>query len=196
MSCLYGEADPRTQAAAAAHLEVCPECREQVARWKSAQALLDDERVNLAPPSRQARLAVWAQARPLLAASVVLAAGFFAGRLTGPSRAEMREELAQTRARIEADLRGAYQPNLEGIATAAAEVVAVNNRRWQDELSAQWAAARIEDRAEVRSMLQRLEARQDADSAAVQAGLIGLARYTGSGFEQAETQINQLSQAR
>lgn len=196
MSCLYGEADPRTQAAAEAHLEVCLECREQVARWKSAQALLDDERVTLAPPSRQARPAVWAQARPLLAASVVLAAGFFAGRLTGPSRAEMREELAQTRARIEADLRGAYQPNLEGIATAAAEVVAVNNRRWQDELSAQWAAARIEDRAEVRSMLQRLEARQDADSAAVQAGLIGLARYTGSGFEQAETQINQLSQAR
>ncbi len=196
MSCLYGEADPRVQAAAAAHLEVCPECREQVARWKSAQALLGEDRATLVPASRRRGATAWAQARPLLAASVLLAAGFLAGRLAGPSRAEMREELAQARTQIEADLRVAYRPNLEGIASAAAGAVAAENRRWQDEITAQWAAARLEDRAGVQSLLRRLEARQEVDRAAVQAGLIGLARYTGSGFQQAESQFHQLSQTK
>ena len=196
MSCLYGEADPQVQASAAAHLERCPECREQVARWKSAQALLGEDRATLVPPPRRRGSNVWAQARPLLAASVILAAGFFAGRLAGPSRAEMREELAQARSQIEADLRLAYRPNLEAIATAAAGSVARENRRWQDEISAQWAAARIEDQTGVQTLLRQLETRQESDRAAVQVGLIGLARYTGSGFEQAESQFHQLSQTK
>lgn len=195
MACLYGEADPRARASAEAHLEVCPECRARVAEWRSAMGLLDEDRGSLVASRRHPRPWVsWA--RPAIAAAVVLSLGFHAGRFSGPSRAEMREELATARAALEAEIRGRYEADLREVAVATVAATSAENRRWLDQVSAQWAAARIEDRRFMEAAIQRLDQLRVVDSAAVRAGLFDLVRYTGSGFEQAQSQLNQISQAR
>lgn len=193
MSCLYGEADPRARASAEAHLDVCPECRERVKQWRAAMAGLDEDRATLVIPRSRPKPGV-AWSRPLMAACVILAAGFAVGRLSGPSRGEIRAELAATRAALEAEIRASYQKDLREVAVATVTATSVENRKWLDSIAADWAAARLEDRTLVERALQRLDARREADSVAVRAGLLGLARYTGTGFEQAQSQFNRLSQ--
>lgn len=195
MSCLYGEADPRARASAEAHLEVCPECRSKVSQWRAAMASLDEDRGTLVVPrARSHPRSGQAWARPLLAASIILVAGFVGGRLSGPSRSEVRAELAESRAQLEAEIRSRYEKDLREVAVATVTATSAENRKWLDAVTAQWAAGRLEDRALVEAALQRLDARREADSVAVRAGLLGLAHYTGSGFEQAQSQFNRLSQ--
>jgi putative component of toxin-antitoxin plasmid stabilization module len=122
--------------------------------------------------------------------------GFIAGRMVGPSRAEMREELALARTALEADIRARYEADLRQVAVATVTATAAENRRWLDQVTTQWAAARLEDRRVVEAAIQRLDQLRVADSAAVRAGLFDLVRYTGTGFEQAQSQLNQISQAK
>jgi anti-sigma factor RsiW len=195
MECLYGEGDPRARASAEAHLEVCPKCRARVAQWRAAMGLLDEDRGSLVP--RRTRDVPWTSwARPAIAAAVILSLGFVAGRMAGPSRAEMREELAMARTALEADIRARYEADLRQVAVATVTATATENRRWLDQVSAQWAAARLEDRRVVEAALQRFDHIRAADSAAVRAGLFDLVRYTGTGFEQTQSQLNQISQAK
>jgi len=195
MECLYGEGDPRARASAEAHLEVCPECRERVAEWRAAMGLLDEDRGTLAV--RRPRGPSWSSwARPAIAAAVILSMGFIAGRMVGPSRVEMREELALARTALEADIRARYEADLRQVAVATVTATAAENRRWLDQVTTQWAAARLEDRRAVEAAIQRLDQLRVADSAAVRAGLFDLVRYTGTGFEQAQSQLNQISQAK
>lgn len=192
MACLYGEADARAKASAEAHLAVCPECRERVEAWKRAMACLDEDRATWAPPARGG--GAWrAWVRPAVAAAVLLGVGLGLGRSMGPSRAEIREELARAKGELEAEVRERYQADLREIAVATVRATTLENRRWLDGVSAQWAAARVEDRRLVEAALGQMEERRAADSAAVRAGLFGLARYTGSGFDQAQSQFNQIS---
>jgi len=116
--------------------------------------------------------------------------------LAGPSRAEMREELTVAQARMESEIRARYESDLRGVAVSTVTATAAENRRWLDETIAHWAAARSEDQELVRSTLRRIEDRQQADGAAVRAGLLGLARYTGSGFEQTQSRFNEISQTK
>lgn len=195
MSCLYGEADPRARASAEAHLEVCPECRARVTQWRAAMASLDEDRGTLVVTRARGGVREGqAWARPLLAASIILVAGFVGGRLSGPSRSEVRAELAESRAQLEADIRSRYEKDLREVAVATVTATSAENRKWLEAVTTQWAADRLEDRALVEAALLRLDAKLEVDSVAVRAGLLGLARYTGSGFEQTQSQFNRLSQ--
>lgn len=194
MACLYGEADPRAKASAEAHLKVCSQCREQVAHWRRVLGALDQDRATLAPSPPASRTVLSPAWAALIAACLAL--GFVGGRLAGPSRAEVRRELDRTRAALESSIRARYEADLREVALATVSATAEQNRRWLDQISVQLADARKEDRQVFLRALERLNELRLVDSTAVRAGLYDLVRYTGTGFEQAQARLNQISEVR
>ncbi len=196
MAWLYGEASPGERADCEAHLAVCPECRQQVEEWRSASAALDLDQATLTiPRGRPLGMARWVGWG--LAASVLLLLGFAAGRIGGDRGEGMRKEWAQWKVEVERREQERNEALMQDVARAAMAAGAEETRRWLGEVTRQWAEARAEDRKEwdgIREVLANLEDRREADAIAVRAGLLGLARFTGTGFEQTRSQLQQLGQ--
>jgi hypothetical protein len=124
-----------------------------------------------------------------LAASVVLAAGFIAGRATGPSQADVQREVAAVRQEFQAQL----QEGLKSVAATTLTATAEENRRLFAELTQDLQAARRVDRQDFLAALDTLDQRRARDTETLRAGLVTLARRTGNGFEQTGSQLNLLA---
>ncbi len=190
MSYLYDECGAAEKRQLDSHLADCAECRSQVTVWRGAQDALGADRASLVRPGRPV---VW---RPMalraLAAAAVLALGIGLGRLGTMSRADLRNEMAAVRQQWEASWRQQRAAEDHELMVAL-QKVAADNQRWLGTLRQEWAVARREDQRGLQLALQRLEDRHQSDHIALQAGLLQLARETGSGFEQTQTHVNQLA---
>jgi hypothetical protein len=194
MSYLYDETDPTLRGELEGHLNTCAQCRDQVAGWRGSMSMLDEDTATLVTLSRRRTSSAWQPvARWAVAASVVLALGFWAGRTTGLSRADLNQELSAARSRISTELRAQYQEDLK---TLAAATVAATTKQTVETLSDvrdQFINARAEDRRELLLALDRMEIQRAEDYRNLRGGLVRLARQTGSGFEQTENQLSLLT---
>ncbi len=194
MSFLYGELAPSARREADRHLRECPECRQRVEQWRATMGLLDADHATLALPARRERTWFAVPAvRWALAASVVLFAGFAAGRVTGVSREEVARQIAAARAEIATDLRQRHEDDLKAMAAATVAATTEQNRQFLAEFGRQFNAARSEERRDWIAALDALNRQHSDDLAEVKSGLNALARKTGAGFQQAESQLNLLA---
>lgn len=113
---LYGEAGPAKRQDLKAHLQSCPECRQEVEAWRRSMNRLDHWKV----PSAERRptgasLGLW---RWATAAAAVLLAGVWIGRATAP-----RLDPQQVRAAITPELR--RELSTEAVEAARAEAARV-----------------------------------------------------------------------
>jgi hypothetical protein len=194
MSYLYGELSPAARREADHHLQGCAECRQRVDQWRGTMGLLDADHATLALPRRSERTVFTGTVvRWAMAASVVLLAGFIAGRTTGLSPAEVERQIAASREQITAELRQRHEEDLQAMAAATVAATAEQNRNFLTEFSRQFNVARSEERQDWIAALDTLNRQHAEDLAAVRSGLSALARKTGAGFQQAESQLNLLA---
>ncbi len=191
MEFLYGELPAHEQRECRRHLDTCPVCQSQVQAWRSTQALLDADRGSLAPRATAPRSAIlhpflqWAAA-----AAFILGVGFVAGRSGSPTRDDLKAEIARAQDQLRTELQGRYADDLKSIATAAVAGSTAENQRFLNEFVTRFTTARTDERRDFLKALQGLEDCHAVDYAELRTGLSQLARTTGSGFRQAESQIN------
>lgn len=188
---LYDEAPASERPSLERHLRECPDCRRHVEGQRNAMGLLDLDTATLAVPSRDAGLfRTW---RPRLAwaaaASVMLCAGFLAGRAGRVSRQELRQELETVRT----ELRDRYNEDLKTLAAATVSATTQQNRQALRELRDEFVEARAQDQRQLLTVLDRMEVQRVQDYRNLSGGLVRLARETGNGFRQAEDQFNTLA---
>lgn len=195
MSHLYGELPPAEAQECEQHLGTCTECRQSVEGWRATLATLDTDQATLVLPPRKSRSASrWpTMVRWALAASVVLGAGFLAGRLSGPSRDDIRNEVAAARQQLSTELRARYQDDLKTLATAAVDSTTAENRRFFENLTLQLNTVHNDERREFLKAMQAYEDRHVMDYAELRGSLSQLAQRTGNGFRQTESQLNLLA---
>lgn len=190
MAYLYEELPPSERTATKAHLDSCPACREAFARWQNTMAALDED---IIVPTRRAAPA-WRSVTPwALAASVALMAGFAAGRLMGPSRAEMQAELSRVRDSVAAELRDQYREDLREVARATVAAASAENRELVTRVVGEFNTARTADQETWISAINRLEERHNNQYSILRAGMRDLALRTQSGFRQTENNLNLLA---
>lgn len=199
-----------TRAEAEAHLAACPECRQQVLEWRSTLALLDQDG---APQSvrRTATVPVW-PARPMiatnsrpwgnpwpwaLAAGLMLAAAFVAGRGLGPTRSELELELAKARREwtreIAAELRASNQRDLTELATLALKASAAGQQDLADTLVASFNEARQKDRLDWLTAMERMERHRSEEMGQLREGFRSFAEKAGGAFQETDTRLNALT---
>lgn len=194
MGYLYGELSPTDRREADRHLSGCPECRQRVAHWQATMGLLDTDHATLALPSRRQRTVFsTAAVRWAVAASVVLLAGFALGRATGLSKADVERQIAASRDQITAELRQRHEQDLKAMAAATVAATSEQNRNFLAQFSRQFNDARSEERRDWIAALDTMNRQHVEELAAVKTGLNVLARKTGAGFQQAESQLNLLA---
>lgn len=99
---LYGELAPAPQAEVAWHLEMCEECRSQLASWGQVRDQLQTWELPRSVATRRGRFSPTRELRWAAAAVVLLGVGFGLARLSSPGP----PDLAQMRAEITRELRG------------------------------------------------------------------------------------------
>lgn len=194
MAYLYAELPAAAREDCEAHLQVCLACRSSVETWRATMATLDADHATLKLPRRQPAAVAW---RPVLrwalAASMVLSAGFLAGRSTGPSRDDVKREVAAAREQISAELTKRHETDLQALGTATLTAAAAENRQFFADFTRQLNQARSEERRDLLGALQSYEDRRVMDYAELRDGLKMLARKTGTGFRQTEDQLTLLA---
>ena len=195
MSHLYGELPSAEHAECTAHLASCAACQQTVASWRATMADLDTDQATLVLPPRTSRTgARWQPAlRWALAASVALSAGFLAGRLSGPNRDEIRNEVAAARQQLSNELRARYQADLKTLADTTLASSTAETKRFIEEYTHQINTVRNDERRDFLKTMQTYEDRHVMDYAELRLALGQLAQRTGNGFRQTESQLNQLA---
>jgi hypothetical protein len=194
MSYLYEELSPAARREADAHLQGCPECRQRMDQWRGTMGLLDADHATLALPRRGQLAAAWQPVlRWALAASVVLVTGFLAGRATGPDQADLEKQVAAAKEQLSTELRARYQDDLKAIAAATVTTTTEQNKAFLTEFNRQFNDARSQERRDWLAALDAINERHTTEMASLRQGLNILARETGTGFRQAESQLNLLA---
>lgn len=208
----YSENADATRTEAESHLATCAECRQQLQHWRATLALLDEDHVGessrpvalagVVPPAAacaggfRAGRTLWSWS---LAAGVMIAAAFVAGRGSGPSRAEFQEELAKARVElareIAVELRSAQQRDLAELATATLKASAVGQRELATTLVANFNEARLNDRQELLATLEGMDRRRAEEVGELREGFRALAEKTGGAFQETDTRLNALASA-
>lgn len=194
MEYLYDEVSARTRRQLDAHLRECTECRSHLERWQSTLAILDcDEgRMTRSTPRRWSWIVQ--PALPWAAAiALALGLGFAVGARGRWNQKELKAQLAA--ARIEW-LRLEERDRQENIQRAAREISGVvhqENHQLLTEFAHQIAEARTEDRLQWARQLSVYDQERAMDYADLRNQLTVLARQTGTGFRQAESQFNWLA---
>lgn len=220
MAYLYDDvpdAPEQRRAEAEAHLAACPECRRQVAEWRATLGLLDEDRAWTPKGAPVIPTAVgthrdeggkprsliggWGSSCPwlpwALAAGVVISASFLAGRAWGPNRAEFDRELTRLRSElrreIAADLRAEQQQELTDMVVTTVQAVTSGQRELAASLVADFQEARLADRREFVSVLERWDQRRADDLRQLRASVQSLAEQTGGAFQETGSRINALA---
>ena len=189
MDYLYDEVAPGPRRQMDRHLETCPACRDAVDGWQGVRRGLDADGGLLHVPPVRARVGWAGAARWAAAAAAALLTGFGIGRWSGPGQADIDRSVAALRSELQADLAARRRQDLEAVMA----LTTGSQRELLTGLVRELAATRATDRKEFVQFLTDVEVRRMADLRQLQAGLLSLARETGSGFQQAENRLTELA---
>ena len=167
MEWLYGELPRKERARHSAHLKDCAECAANVAQWQGAMKTLDQWRME---PVRSRVIAPQRIIKWGIAAALMLAAGFGAGRLVSPASADPAAMRASLKREILTELRQQQERQL-------AEFKAATDER------------READNKVIFTAIAKVEADRVADYAALHKDLETVAVLTERGFNQAQEQL-------
>lgn len=191
MAYLYDEAPGPDRLAA--HLAVCPDCKQQVADWRAARTGLDAWSLN---PVRR-RLA---PARPWIrwaaAAALLLGIGLGIGRLSSaPLSAErLRADLEpRLRRELRVELERALRDEWERSAAATLASVDERTKRLLSDYAKELEASRAANIQALNTALDRMESQRLADFVSLKKDVDTLAFRTESGLRRAQQEIVQLA---
>jgi hypothetical protein len=190
MAYLYGEMPSHEKLDADAHLAVCPVCRDSIDQWRGTMKMLDSDRAIEAMP--RSGIQWQGVARWAAAAAVMLGTGFVAGRWNSPSRAELQSQVAAMVGDMEQSLRDQYSEEFAKLRSEAT-ATAVGQQRALTDAVGQLNELRLQDQHDWAVTLRRVEDRRSAELGDIRSDLVSLALRTGSGFRQAESQLNLLA---
>jgi len=172
MAYLYGELSGELQSRLKAHLKACPQCRGQVAHWRTTMRALDEWIVPA--PAAATRPAAASFFQPVLrwavAAAIVLGLGIGLGRLSSPASADMQA----LRRSLEKELRAETERVLTELARSSEEIRAKDNRA-------------------IVAALQQLDTKWSAMHASLRNALETVAVLTEDGLHDTQQQLYQLA---
>ncbi len=213
----FAEMPGAARAETEAHLAACPVCRREVDQWRATLNLLNTDEVapmstsrpatvlvpfpspaEVAEPARKrglsARPSLWPWA---LAAGVLVAAAFLAGRSLGPNPERLQREIGKVREQmtgeILTELRAAQRSDLAEISAATVTASVASQREWATGLIDGFVAGRIADRNDFLATLDRVDRRHADEMAQLREGFQLLAEKTGGAFQQTESQLKALA---
>ena len=184
---VFGEARGDDAKRLAAHLEVCPECSDEVAGWRRSLNRLDAWAV---PKSQRERVIIAPVFRWAVAAAIVLAAGIGIGRLTAPDAKAMRAE-------VEAAVKTAMAAETQQAVNEAEQRVISESQAEARDLwrafSEALADARREERAATLSLFQQLQQEQQAEYVALRRDLETMATVADQEIRLTNLKMTQLA---
>ncbi len=194
MEYLYDEVPERTRRQMDAHLRDCPECRSQLEKWQSTLTALDGDggRLTRSTPRRWKRLG-WPVLQWAAAIAIASGLGFAVGTRGRLNQKELNAQLAVARTEWLRQAERDRQDNLQRAAREIAGVVRQENHQLLTEFAHQISEARAEDRLQWARQLSAYDQERAMDYADLRNQLTVLARQTGTGFRQAESQFNWLA---
>ncbi len=184
MSFLYDESTPAERSGLQAHLQVCPDCRAQVAGWRQAGSQLDQWKL----PGRRSRpfvpiLLKWAAAAAIV--GVVTAGGL--------RMVSLQNEVRQLRAEMHEGWKEKVSVVLTEAAAQAAHAGDAGTQVLIAGVVQRLEEKRLADQQALVSAMQRLSERQDLDFALLRKELETVAVYTENGLQNAQNQIAQMA---
>ncbi len=193
MSYLYREQPRGERAECEKHLQSCPKCQEDVARWRGGMALLDEDSASLMPAlqsatAKPARSWQPVAARWAAAASIALAAGFAMGRMSGPSSAEIQKQLASVREDVTREVQARYQQDLQELARATVASTLDQQHQWFESLGQQLSLQQSQNN----QFILRAVAGLRDDNESLRTTVFQLAQDTGRGFHEVASVVNEL----
>ena len=179
MDYLYKELSATERAECDRHLRSCPECRAEVARWRSGMELLDLDSASLALAKGRDTVRFWQQPalRWAAAAAVVLSLGFGMGRLSRPSEAAIQQQIADMREAVAHDVQERYRQDLQEIARATVDNTVQQQQQWFGNMARQLALQQEENH---RAVLQAI----GEEILPLRTGMSRLAQVTGQSFSE------------
>ncbi len=182
---LYDELPPAERRRLADHLETCPACEAELARWRQTTTALDAWEL---PGGRRSRPQFAASLKWAAAAALVLFAGVAAGRLTAPQidPAKLRAELVPA---LRQELRHEFQKDLQ-TAVAAADA---RTQRQFNEFATAWSAARQEDQQTTLSLFNRADTDRKADYTRLRRDLETVAIHAEVRLDTTEQALDELA---
>jgi len=193
MSFLYDDVDSGKKAELAAHLRGCPDCARAVREWKSVQRLLDAWQFHPAKrvASRVPTPWLWPALRWSAGVAMLVATGFFAGRISSASdarqlraaiepaiRQELKQEIAQS---LRTELDKTTAATLAASAEQAKAIVADYAR----EAEARNAATA----SDIYAALDQMESQRVADYVSLKKDVDTVAVNTDAGLRETERQL-------
>ncbi len=189
VSWVYGESTPREQRELRAHLNDCADCRAQVDTWRGTMKTLDEMPAPVAHRRSTSRPLQWAAA-----AALIVGFGAFAfSTREAKIRAAMQEQVAAVRADLTREFEGRQRDVFAEVMAAAEAKVTANTQTIASELANTLEQARAEDRATYLLALKELNARHEAEVAALKKGLETVVALADYGFEATEQRFAELA---
>ena len=183
---LYGEMERERQSDFETHLTVCPDCCKRVERWRTAMEALDTVPV----PKQEVRSGIaWSRVRWAIAAGVVLGIGFGLGRAGRVSEREVRERLDRVESQVAKVLATPRDSDWEQLVEGNLQRLRAEHAAWLGSFLAEYQASQEEERREWLRSLEWIENRQAMETSWLKQGLANLASSTGTGFEEAQSQM-------
>ena len=194
MDYLYGELPAKSQREYDAHLEACPACRQQLEIWKSTLTALDTDGVRLvSTPARRSYFHPTAALQWAALILITLGLGFIAGNRGRITQHELDQRLTAAREEWQQQFEVERQRDADRMARDLSAAVREENRQLIADLSRQLGRVRAEDQVQLANQLRAYDQERALDYADLRNSLTVLARQTGTGFRQAESQFNWLA---
>ncbi len=194
MDYLYGELPAKSRHEYEAHLAVCPTCRQQLESWKSTLTALDTDGGRLVSSPKR-RLSFNPAGALQWAAMVLLTLGlgFSVGSRGRVTQRELDQRLTAAHDEWQHQFDLERQRDADRISRDLSSAVREENRQLIANLSRELVRVRAEDQVQLANQLRAYDQERALDYADLQNSLTVLARQTGTGFRQAESQFNWLA---
>lgn len=194
MDYLYGELSRKSRREHEAHLTDCPTCRQQLQNWKSTLGALDTDggRLGRSPDYRSR----WNPTGALQWAAVLLLTlgiGFAVGNRGRVTQRELDQRLTAAHELWQQQFDVERQRDAVRVTRELSSAVREENRQLIADLSRQLVRVRAEDQVQLANQLRAYDQERALDYADLRNSLTVLARQTGTGFRQAESQFNWLA---
>lgn len=194
MDYLYGELPAKSRLEYEAHLAACPACRQQLKIWKTTLTALDTDGGRLV--SSPARRSFFNPSGALQWAALILVTlglGFAVGSRGRVTQRELDQRLTAAHDEWQHQFDVERQRDADRITRDLSSAVREENRQLIADLSRELVRVRAEDQVQLANQLRAYDQERALDYADLQNSLTVLARQTGTGFRQAESQFNWLA---
>jgi hypothetical protein len=196
MSYLYDESTPQETANLAAHLAVCPDCKNHLLEWRTARNNLDLWRL----PPKPARFSFQ---RPLIkwaaAATVIAGVGFGVGHFSTAASADPQAVRAmiepQIRQQVMQDVAQTFRNELERATQETLRIADDQSRQLISSLGKLLEEKGVEQTQAIYNALNNLDSQRIADTLALRKELETVAVVADDSFRHTEQQLVQLADA-